>query len=484
MQRHQLENGNNQPMLNMPATRRQFLGRASGGLGMTALASLLRAEEAQSTGLMPGIEGGLHFPARAKRVIFLCMAGGPSHLESFDYKPKLAEMHGKPMPESYTANQPIAQLQGKKLVCQQPMIPFQKHGESGIEISDVFPHIGKVADELCVIKSMHTDQINHDPAHTVMNTGTSISGRPSMGSWVTYGLGSIASDLPGFVVLTSRGGRNPQPIATRQWHSGFLPGRYQGVQFHSTGSPVYYVHNPAGVSRDLQGQVIDTVNKLNGLRNREVKNPDISTRIKQYELAFQMQDSVPQLMDIADESQATLDLYGVTKADGSFAYNCLLARRMAEQGVRFIQLYHRGWDHHNDLVKYMGICSGLCDQATAALIQDLKQREMLKDTLIIWGGEFGRTPMAQTNKGAVGRDHHMRAFSMFMVGGGVKGGTTYGNTDELGYDAVEDPVHVNDLHATMLHLLGLQHDRLTIRYQGRDFRLTDIAGKVIQDIIA
>jgi hypothetical protein len=484
MQRHQFENGINQPMVNTPANRRQFLGRASGGLGMTALASLLRAEEPQSSGLMPGIEGGLHFPARAKRVIFLCMAGGPSHLESFDYKPKLAEMHGKPMPETYTANQPIAQLQGQKLVCQQPMIPFQKHGDSGIEISDVFPHIGKVADELCVIKSMHTDQINHDPAHTVMNTGTSISGRPSMGSWVTYGLGSVASDLPGFVVLTSKGGRNPQPIATRQWHSGFLPGRYQGVQFHSAGSPVYYVQNPAGVSKDLQGQVIDTVNKLNGLRNREVKNPDISTRIKQYELAFQMQDSVPQLMDIADESQATLDLYGVTKADGSFAYNCLLARRMAEQGVRFIQLYHRGWDHHNDLVKYMGICGGLCDQATAALIQDLKQRDMLKDTLIIWGGEFGRTPMAQTNKGAVGRDHHMRAFSMFMAGGGVKGGTTYGNTDELGYDAVEDPVHVNDLHATMLHLLGLQHDRLTIRYQGRDFRLTDIAGEVIQDIIA
>ncbi|MGY8732376.1 MAG: DUF1501 domain-containing protein [Pirellulales bacterium] len=484
MQRHQLVNGNNKPMLNTPANRRQFLGRASGGLGMTALAALLRAEEPQSTGLMPGIEGGLHFPARAKRVIFLCMAGGPSHLESFDYKPKLAEMHGKPMPETYTANQPIAQLQGKKLVCQQPMIPFRKHGDSGIEISDVFPHIGKVADEICVIKSMHTDQINHDPAHTVMNTGTSISGRPSMGSWVTYGLGSVASDLPGFVVLTSKGGRNPQPIATRQWHSGFLPGRYQGVQFHSAGSPVYYVQNPAGVSQDLQGQVIDTVNKLNGLRNREVKNPDISTRIKQYELAFQMQDSVPQLMDIADESQATLDMYGVTKADGSFAYNCLLARRMAEQGVRFIQLYHRGWDHHNDLVKYMGICGGLCDQATAALIQDLKQRDMLKDTLIIWGGEFGRTPMAQTNKGAVGRDHHMRAFSMFMAGGGVKGGTTYGNTDELGYDAVENPVHVNDLHATMLHLLGLQHDRLTIRHQGRDFRLTDIAGDVIQDIIA
>ncbi|MBT4693516.1 MAG: DUF1501 domain-containing protein [Planctomycetaceae bacterium] len=484
MQRHQFENGINRPMLNVPANRRQFLGRASGGLGMTALASLLEAEEPQSTGLMPGIEGGLHFSARAKRVIFLCMAGGPSHLESFDYKPKLAEMHGKPMPETYTSNQPIAQLQGQKLVCQQPMIPFRKYGDSGIEISDVFPHIGKVADELCVIKSMHTDQINHDPAHTVMNTGTSISGRPSMGSWVTYGLGSVASDLPGFVVLTSKGGRNPQPIATRQWHSGFLPGRYQGVQFHSSGSPVYYVQNPAGVSKDLQGQVIDTVNKLNGLRNREVKNPDISTRIKQYELAFQMQDSVPQLMDIADESQATLDLYGVTKADGSFAYNCLLARRMAEQGVRFIQLYHRGWDHHNDLVKYMGICSGLCDQATSALIQDLKQRDMLKDTLIIWGGEFGRTPMAQTNKGAVGRDHHMRAFSMFMAGGGVKGGTTYGNTDELGYDAVEHPVHVNDLHATMLHLLGLQHDRLTIRYQGRDFRLTDIAGEVIQDIIA
>ena len=468
--------------------RRDFLGRASGGLGLAALATLLdadalTAQPAPQPATPAGITGGLHLAARAKRVIFLCMAGGPSHLESFDHKPALAKMHGQPMPESYTNNQPIAQLQGKKLVCQQPMIPFEKFGKSGLEMTKIFPHIGSVADELCLIKSLHTDQINHDPAHTLMNTGTSISGRPSMGSWVTYGLGSESSDLPGFVVLTSKGGRNPQPIATRQWHSGFLPGRYQGVQFHSSGDPVYYAKNPHGVDKQMQGRVVNTINRLNTLRNRKVENPDITTRIQQYELAFKMQDSVPKLMDITNETQETLDLYGVTQADGSFAYNCLLARRMAEQGVRFIQLYHRGWDHHNDLVRFMGVCSGLCDQGTAALIKDLKQRDMLKDTLIIWGGEFGRTPMAQTNKGAVGRDHHMRAFSMFMAGGGVKGGTTYGNTDEFGYQAVENPVHVNDLHATMLHVLGLQHDRLTFRYQGRDFRLTDIAGEVVHDIL-
>ena len=480
--------GNLQPHRPWRSPRRAFLGRASGGLGLAALATLLDADAlaappAPQPATPAGITGGPHLAARAKRVIFLCMAGGPSHLESFDHKPALAKMHGQPMPESYTNNQPIAQLQGKKLVCQQPMIPFEKFGESGLEMTNIFPHIGSVADELCLIKSLHTDQINHDPAHTLMNTGTSISGRPSMGSWVTYGLGSESSDLPGFVVLTSKGGRNPQPIATRQWHSGFLPGRYQGVQFHSSGDPVYYARNPHGVDKQMQGRVVNTINRLNTLRNRKVENPDITTRIQQYELAFKMQDSVPKLMDITNETQETLDLYGVTQADGSFAYNCLLARRMAEQGVRFIQLYHRGWDHHNDLVKFMGVCSGLCDQGTAALIKDLKQRDMLKDTLIIWGGEFGRTPMAQTNKGAVGRDHHMRAFSMFMAGGGVKGGTTYGNTDELGHQAVENPVHVNDLHATMLHLLGLQHDRLTFRYQGRDFRLTDIAGEVVHDIL-
>ena len=474
-----------QPIIDL--TRRAFMGRTSGGLGMAALAGLL-GEEAQgqgkSVGLSPGAASTPHLPARAKRVIFLCMAGGPSHLESFDYKPKLAEMHGQPMPTSYTSNQPIAQLQGKKLVCQAPMIPFKRFGESGQQITEIFPHIGSVADEICIINSLHTDQINHDPAHTVMNTGTSISGRPSMGSWITYGLGSESANLPGFVVLTSKGGRNPQPIATRQWHSGFLPGRFQGTQFNSSGDPVHYVRNPLGVASSQQKHVIEVINELNGNRDNLVDNPEIRTRIQQYELAFRMQQSVPELMDISQETQNTLDLYGVSGPDGSFAYNCLLARRLAESGVRFIHLYHRGWDHHNDLVRYMGICSGLCDQPTAALIKDLKQRDMLKDTLIVFGGEFGRTPMAQTNKGAVGRDHHMRAFSMFLAGGGIRGGVTHGSTDELGYNAVEDVVHINDLHATMLHQLGLDHERLTFPYQGRDFRLTDVAGEVIKPILA
>ncbi len=465
-------------------TRRAFLGRTSGGLGLAALAGLCQSEATAAEGLAAGIDGTPHYPVKAKRVIFLCMAGGPSHLESFDFKPKLKEMHGQPMPESYTANQPIAQLQGQKLVCQAPMIPFKRFGESGQQISEVFPHLGSVADELCIINSLHTDQINHDPAHTVMNTGTSISGRPSMGSWVTYGLGSESANLPGFVVLTSKGGRNPQPIATRQWHSGFLPGRFQGIQFNSTGDPVHFVRNPAGVSRDQQQRVIEVVNGLNGIRDQVVDNPEIRTRIQQYELAFRMQQSVPELMDISQESQETLEMYGVSGADGSYAYNCLLARRLAENGVRFIHLYHRGWDHHNDLVRYMGICTGLCDRPTAALIKDLKQRDMLRDTLIVFGGEFGRTPMAQSNKGAVGRDHHMRAFSMFLAGGGIRGGMTYGATDELGYNAVENVVHINDLHATMLHQLGIDHQQLTFPYQGRDFRLTDVAGEVIKPILA
>lgn len=470
----------------MDITRRAFLGRTSGGLGLAALTGLLQSETAANSaeGLAAGITDGPHFAGRAKRVIFLCMAGGPSHLESFDYKPKLEEMHGKPMPESYTANQPIAQLQGQKLVCQMPLIPFKRFGESGQQISEIFPHIGSVADELCIINSLHTDQINHDPAHTVMNTGTSISGRPSMGSWVTYGLGSESANLPGFVVLTSKGGRNPQPIATRQWHSGFLPGRFQGIQFNSTGDPVHFVNNPAGINRNQQQRVIEAITGLNEIRDRLVDNPEIRTRIQQYELAFRMQSVVPELMDISKESQETLDLYGVAGADGSYAYNCLLARRLAESGVRFIHLYHRGWDHHNDLARYMGICSGLCDKPTAALINDLKQRDMLKDTLVVFGGEFGRTPMAQTNKGPVGRDHHMKAFSMFMAGGGIKGGITYGATDELGYNAVDNVVHINDLHATMLHQLGIDHERLTFQYQGRDFRLTDVAGDVIRPILA
>ncbi len=463
--------------------RRAFLGRTSLGLGALGLGSLV--EPSQLEAATSGLLGATHHTARAKRVIFMCMAGGPSHIETFDPKPKLAELHGQPMPESFTAGQPIAQLQGQALKCQAPLFKFERFGQSGQEISEVLPHIGGIADEICIVRSMHTDQINHDPAHTVMNTGTSISGRPSMGSWITYGLGSDAADLPGFVVLTSisKDGRNPQPIATRQWHSGFLPSRHQGVAFQSHGDAVHYLSNPPGVDHASQQRAISTINRLDAMRNELLANPEVETRIAQYELAFRMQTSVPELMDVADEPQHVLDLYGAKGADGSFAYNCLLARRLAERGTRFIQLYHRDWDHHNDLTKFMKICARDCDQATAALITDLKQRGMLDDTLIVWGGEFGRTPMAQSNKGDVGRDHHMRAFSMFLAGGGIRGGMTYGNTDELGYHAIENPMHVNDLHATMLHLLGIDHTRLTYRYQGRDFRLTDVAGQVVRPIL-
>jgi hypothetical protein len=455
--------------------RRAFLGRSAAGLGALALGSLLDPLAASSSD-----PGGLHFPARVRRVIFLYMSGGPSQFESFDNKPGLARMHGQPMPESITRGQPIAQLQGAKLVCQQPMFPFRKWGVSGQEMTTLFPHLGSIADDLCIIRSMHTDQINHDPAHTVMNTGTSISGRPSMGSWVTYGLGSEAANLPGFVVLTSWSGRNPQPIATRMWHSGFLPSRFQGVELRSTGEPVLYVRNPPGVDQGKQADVIEAVGSLDRLHDAAVHDPEIQTRLAQYELAFRMQMSVPELMDFSRETQQTLELYGTQGADGSFAANCLLARRLAERGVRFIQLYHRGWDHHNNLKDFMQVCARSTDQPAAALLKDLKQRGMLDDTLVIWSGEFGRTPMAQSNKGDTGRDHHIRAFSLWLAGGGIRGGTTIGATDELGYHAVEDPIHVHDLHATMLHLLGIDHKRLTIRFQGRDFRLTDVHGDLIR----
>jgi hypothetical protein len=470
-------------------TRRAFLSRSSLGIGSLALASLLNENDSSAAGKTsqtgwPGAVRPLHVPQKAKRIIFLCMAGGPSHLETFDHKPELAKLHGQPMPPSFTKGQPIAQLQGQRLTCLAPMFKFGRHGESGQQISEVLPHISKIADDIAIIRSMHTDAINHDPAHTLMNTGSTISGRPSMGAWLTYGLGTVSRNLPGFVVMTSVGGRNPQPIATRQWHTGFLPGRFQGVQFHSSGDPVLYVTNPKGIDPSRQKDVVDAVGKLNRLRNANVNDPEIATRITQYELAFRMQTSVPELMDFSKETKQTLDMYGTKGADGSFASNCLLARRMAERGVRFIHLYHRGWDHHNDLNRYMRICSGLCDQGAAALVTDLKQRGMLDDTLVVWSGEFGRTPMAQTNKGRPGRDHHMKAFSLWMAGGGIKGGVTHGATDALGYNAAENRTHINDLHATLLHLFGIDHERFTYRFQGRDFRLTDVEGEVVKDVLA
>jgi hypothetical protein len=477
--------------------RRAFLGRASLGLGSVALAGLLQPSvlgAAKEVGAPSGPKryrgavNPLHFAQKAKRVIFLCMAGGPSQLELFDEKPKLGAMHGKPVPDSYTKGQPIAQLQNQKeLLCFGPQATFGRYGKSGQSISNYLPHIGGIADDICIVRSMQTEQINHDPAHTFMNTGTAISGRPSMGSWINYGLGSDCDNLPGFVVMVSRAGtRSPQPVSSRQWHSGFLPGKFQGVQFYSTGDPVHYVSNPPGVDQGRQKDVISAVNSLNRMRDAVEKNPDIATRIAQYELAYRMQMSVPELVNIADEPQHVLDLYGVKGADGTFAYNCLLARRLAERGVRFIHLYHRDWDFHDSIRQHMPELCESADQASAALITDLKQRGMLDDTLVVWGGEFGRTPMAQgdVTKPKAGRDHHIRGFSMWMAGGGIKGGISHGETDELGYYAVKDIVHVHDLHATMLHQLGIDHERLTYRYQGRDFRLTDVAGKVVNQILA
>jgi len=465
--------------------RRSFLNRSGTGIGSVALASLLNDElkAAQNQDeKWTGIINKMDHPAKAKRVIHLCMAGGPSHLETLDYKPELAKMNGKPMPQSFTKGQPIAQLQGNKnLTCLGPQHEFKNFGKSGQHISSIFPQIGGVADELAIIRSMVTEQINHDPAHTFMNTGTQISGRPSMGSWLLYGLGAETENLPGYVVLTSVGGGQNQPIAARQWHSGFLPSRFQGVPFHSKGDPVLYVTSPKGVTREDQQSVVNSVNALNGIHNDQVDDPEISARIAQYELAFKMQASVPGLMDVSKEPQRILDLYGAKPGDGSFASNCLLARRLAERGVRFIQLYHRGWDHHGGIKNASKNTAGLVDRGSAALIQDLKERGMLDDTLVIWGGEFGRTPMAQGN----GRDHHIKGFSLWMAGGGIKGGVSHGSTDELGYNSVTDIVNVRDLHATLLHLFGINHERFTHKFQGLDFRLTGVRpANVIKPVLA
>ena len=470
--------------------RRTFLENSFTGLGAVALAGLLGERQGLGapTGLAPKKEGkGIlgdkrHVPVKVKRVIHLCMAGGQSHLESFDYKPKLAELDGQPMPKSVTEGQQLAQLQKRanELKCMGPQFNFSKCGESGQEISDVFPHLQEVADELAIIRSLQTEQINHDPAHTFMNTGSIIPGRPSMGAWVNYGIGSDAEDLPGFVVLTSEGGGQGQPISSRQWSSGWLPSQYQGVQFQSKGDAVHYVTNPPGVTREAQEKLVESVNQMNRLLGKSRFDPEIEGRIAQYEMAFKMQASVPGLMDVTAERPETLEMYGCQPGDGSYASNCLLARRLAERGVRFIQLYHRGWDHHGGIKSGFEKTAKLVDQGTAALIRDLKERGMLEDTLIIFGGEFGRTPMAQGS----GRDHHINAFSMFLCGGGIQGGVTHGATDELGYAAVQDPVHVHDLHATMLHLLGIDHKKLTFRFQGRDFRLTDVFGHLIKPVLS
>ncbi len=466
----------NIPMNPNMINRRAFLAGSGLSLGSAALNTLMAKDAGQPMYLLP--------KAKAKRVIFLCMAGGPSHLETFDYKPKLDELNGKPMPESFTQGQPIAQLQGQELKVQGHLTKFKKYGKGEQYISDYLPWTAKMADDISIIRSMVTEQINHDPAHTFMNTGSVISGRPSMGSWVNYGLGSVAEDLPGFVVMTSVGGRNPQPIASRQWSAGFLPSRFQGVEFNSTGDPVQYVRNPKGVSSEQQRKLVNAITALDRHRNQAINDPETDTRIAAYEMAFKMQTSVPELMDVSKEPQHILDMYGAKPGDGSYASNCLLARKLAEKGVRFIHLYHRGWDHHGGLEKYMDTCCGLTDKPTWALIQDLKQRGMLDDTLVVWGGEFGRTPMFQ-GKGEAGRDHHIKGFSMWMAGGGVKGGFGYGETDELGYHAVKDKVHVHDMHATMLHLLGIKHQFFSVKHQGLDWKLTGVDhSHVVKSLIA
>ncbi|MEX0586302.1 MAG: DUF1501 domain-containing protein [Pirellulales bacterium] len=469
--------------------RRSFLYNSGLSLGSMALGSLLprpllaAEQKSAAAGAWRGVLDPPHFTPKAKRIIWLYMAGGMSHLDTFDYKPKLAEMHGKPMPESVTKGQQIAQLQGAKLNCFAPQHPFKQYGQSGQSISTIWPELaGRCADDLCIVRSLWTEAINHDPAHTFMNTGSMIAGRPAMGSWLTYGLGTETDELPGFVVMVSTGGYGQkQPIAARQWHSGFLPGRFQGVEFRGTGDPVLYVANPKGVTEGRQRDVVEAARALNEIGAAAGDDPEIATRISQYELAFRMQRSIPKLMDLRDEPQRVLDLYGAKPGDGSFASNCLLARRMAERGVRFIQLYHRDWDHHGGVKAHVAGSAGEVDRGAAALITDLKERGMLKDTILVFGSEFGRTPMAQGD----GRDHHLAGFTMWLAGGGIKPGMSYGATDELGYHAVENRVSVHDLHATLLHLLGIDHARFTYKFQGLSMRLTGVEpSRVVKEILA
>jgi hypothetical protein len=471
--------------------RRAFLRHSAYGLGAAALASLLSPSLLAGLGPEPASGAGVsrwrgvlqppHFPMRARRIIHLCMAGGPSHLETFDWKPALKALDGKPFPDSFTKGQQLAQLQNTELKARGSFVEYRPCGQSGLFISNLFPHLQRLADDLCVVRSMQTEQINHDPAHAFMNSGSIIKGRPSMGSWLLYGLGAETDDLPGYVVFTSQGKTGAQPVSARQWSSGFLPSKFQGIPFQSKGDAVHYIGNPEGVCQSTQRQVVEEINRLNGRLEDDRFDPEIQTRIAQYEMAFRMQTSVPELTDFSNEPAHILASYGIKQpGDGSFASNCLMARRLAERGVRMIQLYHRAWDHHGNIEKDMPVAARDVDQASAALIEDLQQRGLLDDTLILWGGEFGRTPMGQGS----GRDHHILAFSVFLAGGGVKPGVAYGHTDELGYRAVEDVVNVHDLHATMLHLLGIDHKRLTIKYQGLDARLTGVAGEVVKGIVA
>ncbi len=459
-------------------TRRHFFRECGVGVGAMALSSILgRSSTANDAASNPMTQ------ARAKRVIYMFMAGGPSQLELFDHKPLLAELHGKPTPAEFMKDKRFAFLKGTEKLLR-PYRPFQQHGQSGAWLSDLLPHHRKIVDDVCFIKSMKTDVFNHGPAKLFTNTGSPQPGRPSMGSWVTYGLGSEARDLPSFVVLQS-GPRGPRSGASL-WSSGFLPTTFQGVPFRGTGDPILNLQSPKGMTKDRQQDFFKAVGDLNRHRLGVVGDPEISTRIAAYEMAYRMQSSAPELMNIKDETQATLDLYGAKPGEASFANNCLLARRLVERGVRFIQLYHTNWDHHGgaeSLEKDLPLRTKQIDQAAAGLVLDLKQRGLLEDTLVIWGGEFGRTPMGELRKPA-GRDHHIDSYTIWMAGGGVRPGISYGATDDLGLSVVENQVHVHDLQATVLHLLGIDHEQLTFRFQGRDFRLTDVHGEVVRDIVS
>jgi hypothetical protein len=467
-------------------TRRYFFGKAAAGLGTAALASLLQADE--TSGAMPGIP---HFPPTAKRVIYLFQSGAPSQMDLFDYKPRLRDLAKTELPDSIRGGQRLTGMtSGQTSFPVAPSIfPFQQYGNSGAWVSSLMPNLAKVSDDLCFVKSMYTEAINHDPGVTFFQTGFQIAGRPSIGSWLAYGLGSENKDLPAFVVMISQGSGNPndQPLAERQWGSGFLPSKYQGVKFRSLGDPVLYLSDPDGFTQTERRRFIDDLGKLNQVELDEFGDPEIATRIAQYEMAYKMQSSVPELTDLSKEPAHTFDLYGPdARKPGTFAANCLLARRMAERGVRFIQLFHRGWDQHNELPKQIQGQAHDTDQASAALVQDLKERGLLQDTLVVWGGEFGRTVYCQGKLTAdnYGRDHHPRCFTMWLAGGGIKPGVSLGETDDYCYNIVKDPVHVHDLHATILRTLGIDHTKLTYKFQGRNFRLTDVAGNVVKSILA
>jgi len=473
--------------LNM--NRRHFFGRTASGLGIGALAHLLgqdlSAQENQAVGGLPGLP---HFAAKAKRVIYLFQSGGPSHLDLFDYKPGVAKVSGTDLPESVRGGQRLTTM--TSMQASFPVVPslfkFAQHGQSGAWLSELLPNTARVADNLCFIKSLYTDQINHDPAVTFAQTGFQLAGRPSLGSWISYGLGTENKDLPAFVVMISVGSSD-QPLYDRLWGAGFLPSRYQGVKLRSVGDPVLYISDPDGFDREQRRRFIDDLDKLNQIGLEKYSDPEIGTRIAQYEMAFRMQTSVPELTDLSKEPASTFELYGEdAKKPGTFAGNCLMARRLAERGVRFIQLYHRGWDHHSNLPALLPVQAKLVDQASAGLIQDLKQRGLLDDTLVIWGGEFGRTVYCQGKLTPTdyGRDHHGRCFTMWMAGAGIKPGMSYGETDDYGYNIAKNPVHIHDVNATILNQLGIDHTRLTYKYQGRNFRLTDVHGEVVKGIVS